>query len=48
MTIFKEAKSGIAFINYIDQEGKRRKKSTVLPYAPADSFGHLARSIRTV
>lgn len=32
MTIFKEAKSGIAFINYIDQEGKRRKKSTGLPY----------------
>ena len=32
MTIFKESKSGIAFINYIDQEGKRRKKSTGLPY----------------
>lgn len=32
MTIFKEGKSGIAFINYVDQDGKRRKKSTGLPY----------------
>lgn len=32
MTIYKDQRNGTAFINYIDQAGKRRKKSTGLPY----------------
>lgn len=32
MTIFKDKRTGIAVINYVDQEGKRRKKSTGLQY----------------
>jgi integrase len=32
MTIYKDQRTGIAIINYINQEGKRRKKSTGLQY----------------